>query len=560
MKPDSPLRAEADGRFTDRDSNIQTNLFDQDFVSTPSPTGLHDYRQNYGLSEDPFSDDPGFPLFTGGGRRQLLDQLLHLCQFSNQLLVITGEQGVGKTRIAHALADSLEEQDQLCFLALSPGQSLEQILIAIAESFNLDVSQSTSVDTLLSEIENYISENFSVDNEEDSEGLVLIIIDNAEHLDTQSIAVLASLVENKTQHNSLHLVLVGEPLLVSRLNGVESENLQISDFHLPALSLSETVDYLNFRMEMADYLGAEFFTDAMVDPWWRQARGQLSIVHELAQDKLLQSVTPETIKTRSHFPIFHIIAISLVIAVAMVLYLYLDDNQPAGELNIAIANQSAPTLSSSVQSASIATQVESSATGSIALATMQTPTQPLLPSLPDNNLVTNNVVSSANTESPTQLPVQMESVASSTPRQLSAMETKASASNNVIDSEIKNNPPAVSSVDTSRLADPTPKDNTSRFTADEKTILAWSSNQFTIQLIGVSSLKAAKEFVSEQTNASDLLIFKTRRAGKDWFVVVTGHYASNAKARAAILQLPAAQREAGPWPRHIKIIQDEIRK
>lgn len=547
MKPDSPLRAEADGRFTDKDANIQAGLFDQDFTdASASASLLNDYRQRYGLSEDPFVDDPGFPLFTGGGRRQLLDQLLHLCQFSQQMLVITGEPGVGKTRIAHALADSLEEQDELCFLALSPGQSLDQILVAIVESFNLEIPAAVSIENLLTLIEQHISDNFSSESEEENDGLILLIIDNAEHLDSQSIAVLASLIENKSQPYPLHLVLVGEPLLISRLSGLESESLQISDFHLPALSLDETVDYLNFRMEMADYLGPEIFTDSVVDPWWRQSRGQLNLIHEMAQDKLLESVTPEVPRSRSHLPIFHMIAISAVIAIAAVMYIYLDDPEPTPGLQVAVP----------VQQSSISIQAASAAS-SIALTKTETSTQPLLPSLPQAQSVASvtTIVSEQNEALNTASASSVAAVAVT-----EAAMPSIEAPKPVVDSPKSVEKPVEVISRSSVGAKITEAKPSSVYTADEEKILGWSSNQFTIQLLGVSNIKAAKEFVASQSNVRDLLIFKTRRAGKDWFVVITGHYATNAQARSAIGQLPSVQREAGPWPRQIKVIQDEIRQ
>jgi DamX protein len=77
--------------------------------------------------------------------------------------------------------------------------------------------------------------------------------------------------------------------------------------------------------------------------------------------------------------------------------------------------------------------------------------------------------------------------------------------------------------------------------------------------LGVSNQNAARDFIAAQSNKSDLLMFKSRRQGKDWFVVITGRFASSAQARQAIAKLPAAQRDAGPWPRDVKTIQAEIK-
>lgn len=552
MTPESPLRAGSD--------NFQAGLFDADNFDKAheSTSVLSDYRQRYGLSEDPFSDDYSFPLFTAAGRRQVLDQLLHLCQFSNQLLVITGEAGVGKTRIAHALADSLEENDHLCFLALNPGQSLEQLLKAIAESFNLPLNENANIDELIRDIEKFI-EMHALNQDEENDGLVLLIIDNAEHLDPASAAVLGSLLENKPQPYPLHVVLVGEPVLVSRINTIESENLQISDFHLPAFTLSETVDYLNFRMEMSDYLGPEIFNEAIVDPWWRQSHGQLSLIHESAQDKLLQSVLPQAETRRIGFPILHVFAVAAVIAVAGVFYLYLDKTP---EKNITVT----VTKSVSVAQSSIAV------TTSQSVVDTQTPVEPILKTLPavpvDEPVATELPVASEVVENKTvtesvapgtTLPVQPVEVKKEEPvvTEPVAITTPSSALTN---NTIETNP--TSAADVTRLTEPKPRvsNPSENFSSDEQEILSWSAAQFTIQILGVSNLKSAQEFVGSQTNKSDLLIFETRRAGKKWYVVVTGHYTSNAEARSAITGLPVKQRESGPWPRQVKGIQQEIRQ
>ena len=95
--------------------------------------------------------------------------------------------------------------------------------------------------------------------------------------------------------------------------------------------------------------------------------------------------------------------------------------------------------------------------------------------------------------------------------------------------------------------------------AQERNILTWNTSEYTIQLLGVSSQKAALDFIAAQPNKSDLLMFKSKRQGRDWFVVITGRFASSAQARQGIARLPASQRDAGPWSRDVKTIQSEIK-
>lgn len=568
MTRESPLRAQPDSRLLDHGDSQQGYLFDEPDDGHPEDQLLADYRQRYGLSEDPFAHDYSFPLFTGAGRRQLLDQLLHLCQFSNSVLAVLGEYGVGKTRIAHAFMDSLSDQDQICFLTLHSGQSLEQILLAIIQSFAIDAGDVPSTENLLASLEAFIAEEAVSDDE----GLAVVVLDNAHLLDDQSISVITALLNNFPQQNRLHLALFGEPQLMHRLERLSPEKLLINDLYLQPFGLLETVDYLNFRMEMADYLGPEIFSESMVEPWWRQTHGQLSVLHELAQERLLESVTPPSPSSKRPLPVAHIIALSMLIAVVGVVFLYMgdDDKTPTSASTTPINSLAIPAPVaqpvSSVAAASIASQ-------ETALSSTDTPVQPLLQSLPQplqpNQQVQPPVqgvvdANSVNDELPKEEVVPLAQLPTSPPKQSQPLpEPKVVQTKPVAVApepiaqpkvrEIKPEPevvkPVVKSTTTAAIG----------ANAQERTILSWQPSEFTVQLLGVSTEKAARDFVAEQPNKNDLLVFRSKRQGRDWFVVITGRYASSAQARQAITRLPSAQRDAGPWPRDLKTIQNEIK-
>lgn len=575
MTRESPLRAQPDSRLLDHGEPQQSYLFDESDDARSEDQLLADYRQRYGLSEDPFAHDYSFPLFTGAGRRQLLDQLLHLCQFSNSVLAVSGEYGVGKTRIAHAFMDSLSDQDQICFLSLQSGQSLEQILLSINESFEIDTADAPAVENLLASLEAFIAEEAVADDD----GLAVVVLDNAHLLDDQSLSVLTALLNNFPQQNRLHLALFGEPQLISRLERLSPEKLLINDFQLQPFGLLETVDYLNFRMEMADYLGPEIFTETMVEPWWRQTHGQLSILHELAQERLLESVTPSSPSSKRPLPVMHIIAISMLIAVVGVVFLYMGDDKKSESANSQLVSSTAPavTTASTVRSELPITSAATS-NNEGELSSTDTPVQPLLQSLPQplqpnqqiqpatqtsqpvvdgsgtgNDMPKEEVVPLA--QLPTVQPKQEQSlpepmpISQAKPPVAVEQETATQPEVSVAKPEPEIVKPAVKSIATAAIG----------ANAQERTILAWKPSEYTIQLLGVSSEKAAKEFIASQANKSDLLMFRSKRQGKAWFVVITGRYASSAQARQAISRLPDVQRDAGPWPRDLKTIQNEIK-
>jgi len=581
MTRESPLRAQPDSRLLDHGDSQQGYLFDEPDDEHPEDQLLADYRQRYGLSEDPFAHDYSFPLFTGAGRRQLLDQLLHLCQFSNSVLAVLGEYGVGKTRIAHAFMDSLSDQDQICFLSLRSGQSLEQILLSIIQSFGIETNDVPSTENLLANLEAFIAEEAVSDDD----GLAVVVLDNAQLLDDQSISVLTSLLNNFPQQNRLHLALFGEPQLMHRLERLSPENLLINDFHLQSFGLLETIDYLNFRMEMADYLGPEIFTESMVEPWWRQTHGQLSVLHELAQERLLESVTPAQPSSKRPLPVVHIIAISMLIAVVGVVFLYMGDDKAPAQTNSTLANSTALPAATPQPTSAQPTSVASVAPAGVdnkntELSSTDTPVQPLLQSLPQPLQPNQQVqaatqpVQAAQSTAPTnggrddlpkeevvplaQLPTSQAKPVQSLPESMPIAQAKpvevisqpiTQPEVKVVKPEPEMVKPAVKSVSTTAIG----------AGAQERTILTWKPSEFTIQLLGVSSEKAARDFVAEQPNEKDLLVFRSKRQGRDWFVVITGRYASSAQARQAIARLPDVQRDAGPWPRDIKTIHNEIK-
>lgn len=559
MIPETPIRGNPDQRLkAPGEEHYQTSLFDD---QPEDEQLLADYRQRYGLAEDPFADDFSFPLFTAAGRREILDRLLHLCQFSNSLLVLLGEQGTGKTRMAHAFLDSLAEQDRISFLPVKPGQKLADLLPSIVEDLDLELVQTDQANLqacLVAYVETISAED---------DGLSVVVIDDAHLLDTEALNWLMNWQVQFPQQQKLHFLLCGEPLLIDRLESIKPQSALLNDFFLQPFTLIEAVDYLNFRMEMADYLGPEIFTEAMVSPWWRQAQGHLGHLHDCAQERLLETVATQDKPQRvSALPVMHILAISAVIAIVGVLFLYLGEDK-----KVETASTSLPVPAS-------ITAVQASSDSSL---------RPLLPSLPEQQAPAQQSAQAAAGTAPNealadqslhqaqdldQLVSHLPSSNLASPdEQLTEAQTAPEPQAKIAQSQPDTEPdPRANIIQAKPVIQPKPKPVVQSkpavdeppavvASAQEQRILSWSPSSYTIQLLGVSSQRAAQDYVSKQSNKAQLLMFKSKRLGKDWFVVVTGNYTSIAQARAAIEELPSLQRKAGPWPRQLKVIQQEIR-
>ncbi|GGY78799.1 hypothetical protein GCM10011613_24450 [Cellvibrio zantedeschiae] len=508
---------------------------------------LADYRQRYGLSTDPFVDDPHFPFYQGAQRRQILEQLLHLCQFSHNLLVVTGDYGVGKTRMAQALIDALDDADDICFVEGQITSDINSVLAEVYEQFEL-ASHEDFVELCRKKSE--------------QDGLVVLIIDNAHHLTDEVILDLIGILQENAE-SRLHLVLFSEPYLLDRLETINAPDIVLTDFFLEKFSLAEAVDYLNFRMEMADYLGPEIFIETKVDSWWRQSQGQLLQLHEFAQEKLLETVSKPQ-RSRGYgsdkrgLPIPHIIAASVLVGGLFFGSLYVGRDSSKSVENkvtssIPVAPQAVVSSASSqaviAQTSSVAVTNTAASVAAIASTT--------------TTVANSSVVKEAEKIAPavkqSVVPlVQTNELQNEPSRQVKTSAT-ASSVKPVKKLEASSEPAKVvkTKTDTSVSAE---SKVTQTFSDQEKVILGWDASEYTLQLVGLSNEKAAHEFISAQPNKKDLLLFRSKRAGKDWFVVVTGHYSSSAKARQAGQGLSEAQKKAAPWPREVKVIQQEIRQ
>lgn len=79
---------------------------------------------------------------------------------------------------------------------------------------------------------------------------------------------------------------------------------------------------------------------------------------------------------------------------------------------------------------------------------------------------------------------------------------------------------------------------------------------YTIQILGLSNQKKAKQFIAEKPEKNKLHFYETQYQKKPWFIVVYGEYKTQQEAKEALLKLPSSLKQYHPWVRKRADIQD----
>ena len=218
------------------------------------------YKSFYRFQEKPFSKtpDPRF-LYMSAGHREALARLQYVLE-ERELAILTGEIGCGKTTISRALMDTMGDNYHFCFI-FNPRLTALEFLRLVAT--NLEVANpSTAKDCLLGEITEALYHFHG------SGCCPVLVIDEAQLIPDREIFDEIRLLTNfqLDDSNLLSVIIMGQPELRKIIAAPIYEPFRqrvAMSYHLQPLSLEETQEYLDFRMERAGGSAGLFSPDAV---------------------------------------------------------------------------------------------------------------------------------------------------------------------------------------------------------------------------------------------------------------------------------------------------------
>ena len=242
------------------------------------------YEEHFGFDARPFgrTPDPSF-LYESPQHREALARLEFAVE-ENDLALLVGEIGSGKTTLSRALIDRIGERREIVLL-INPRLSPSQLLRSIASGLGLEPRYFRN--DLLDQIHGRLFELY-----EESRQPVLII-DEAQLIPSKSTFDEIRLLTNfqLDDENLLSVLLIGQPELERRLDRAAYEALRQRigmRYSLGPLDPEETGEYVSHRIARAGGASNPFTTEA-IEALHRVSRGIPRLINTVANTALLDA-------------------------------------------------------------------------------------------------------------------------------------------------------------------------------------------------------------------------------------------------------------------------------
>lgn len=304
------------------------------------PTAAPPYLSHFRLQQAPFSPNGGPAFFYGNAEReQYLNMLLHLTQYSEELLLVTGMPGVGKTALLQKYLSRADDHWQICRIEGSATAAADALFLRIAECFRLDLAQ-VPPDQLLGALSAHL-------NRVQQQMTPVLVIDDAEKLLDDALEIVLRLATLEGEHGRLiRVTLFAQPDIAERLKAPRFEAIpEPHRLDLHPMEEEDTGAYLNHRLRAAGYSGATPFTPKLVRRIQKASRGVPSAINGEAHDVLceLSGTSGSALKRRLPW----LATAAAVLAVLAVITLFGDGLPLGGERETPGASE--PTAAASAQ-------------------------------------------------------------------------------------------------------------------------------------------------------------------------------------------------------------------
>lgn len=245
------------------------------------------YLSHFGLREAPFGLTPNTGFYYGLPPHEEALQVLNWALAQGEgFIKVTGEVGTGKTLLCRKLLGELGSEARPVRLAWLPNPHLTpgELRAALALELGLSMRDQGELD-----LTDRIHRHLIALHQQGQR--VVVLIDEAQALPDETLEAIRLFGNLETESSKLlQIVLFGQPELDARLARPHLRQLRQRigfTYCLRALRLDETRAYVDHRLQVSGYRGAELFEGRALRLLWRASRGVPRLINVLAQKCLM---------------------------------------------------------------------------------------------------------------------------------------------------------------------------------------------------------------------------------------------------------------------------------
>lgn len=457
-------------------------------------------------------------------------QLLgHLCQFSQNILVMLGEHSSGKSSFASLLSDYKIPGIHKILLRGKNINSPEQLMDEISKNYDNS-----------NQAYNFSGSNQPVGNDDLYGPTWTVLVDDADSLSVDTLRALLRLVDNKLPtKQQLHIILLADLGFEEVMQSEEIYEIIEDKVHPIELDSwhEEDVEYL---LEKQDKAVADSFILTLLE----QTQGRpKAVIDSVAQVQSFPEPSPPAFNyefiSRFNNPITYGVSLGLFVGFAFLIFSVGDNNVPSqSPVNIAIVEHEKEKFESS-DTPKVDLVFKDDIQTEKPAPTVRKDSVPVLGNeSSDQSFETLELVRQSKKEPSqvTQLPKSLQSTVEV------ASPAKVEPKQSLAKKQVSK-----------------PKQAIFHFTDDEQAVLAQQGNSFTLQLVGSSKSPNMEQFLKENRLNSKGKLIRTTRSGKDWYVILYGSYSSYELAKKAAADI-ADSSKITPWVRSYKSIHSDIER
>ncbi|RLT92404.1 MAG: hypothetical protein D9N11_16260 [Ketobacter sp.] len=466
----------------------------------------------------PFDDGKVDGLFfPGGGRQAALEQLTHLLRYGPSLLVLYGDQGVGKHYLVdHVIANLDPDLFDVAMVQAEVLMSPQQILSGLSGPW-----RSRNAFTLDSLQEQLIDCASLADNES---RVLVLVVRQSQFLDEASVQIVSRMLASGAglPIKVLLVMDVSDPAELEAFDALYDQVPDLFQLELAPFTQQETRDYLAYRMRTGG-MGQVRFSEEQIERIFNMSLGNAARINEVAAALLKAAISRKQAQVdTSRIPWMHIGALGLVAILLLVLLFTRSetggDAAPDQAAQLAGLSSEEKTAGPSEEPLSRPDDVPQQV---VRLDKQQEATKPAPEPI---------------VEQPVPPTETVEPVVSVAPEVV--------APKPELKKPIEETPKPVSK----------PK-------VDSRTawILAQPADHYAIQLLGAREKATVDKFLASYPSVQKLTYYEAKRNGAPWYVVVQASFPSYDAAKAAVDKLPQKLQKQGPWIRKIEAIQKDLK-